>query len=319
MNSTQPSGPKKVTIEEPPKEEPPKEEPFIEEVDEAKLIEERRKKREAIKAKYRLQNMQKDSAAATPATPGTPASPASPRPEESAPAPAPTEPKPEKPMVNPTVKAVQESDSAPPSPSIGSREDSPSTFEIAKEPAEKGEGGEDGEPSAADYDPVRDMEEDQRRNEQRLHDQEFSAADFQERDSENDMLMPEAKEEAQEGDDDFDMFAEGDDDDDMFAAKPNKLDKPNNVGKAVNLVAQGKQINVNLLDNSDDPEGYYRVILAEMLDDRYHVQANLGKGSFASVIRCFDTKTKQLVAIKMIRNNETLLVHPFLMLGECIG
>jgi serine/threonine-protein kinase PRP4 len=300
-NPTPPSGLKKVTIEEPRKKvkEPEPEPEPVEEVDEAKIIEARRKRREAIKAKYRLQQMHNDSTPATPATPGTPASPTSPRQDET----TLSEPKP---AVNPAVRAIQETDSAPQSPDIESREESPSTFDFGKEPAEKKV--EDGEPSAADYDPVRDMEEDQRRNEQRLHDQEVSAADFEERDSNNDMLIPETKKETEDDDDDFDMFAEGDDDD-MFAEKPNKLDKPQNkVGKVVNAnsIAQGNTIKVNLLDNSDDPEGYYRVLLGELLDDRYQVQANLGKGSFASVIRCFDNKTNSLKAIKMIRNNETL-------------
>jgi serine/threonine-protein kinase PRP4 len=61
-----------------------------------------------------------------------------------------------------------------------------------------------------------------------------------------------------------------------------------------------------MLDNWDDIEGYYKVILGELLNARYHVQANLGKGMFSSVVRAMDVTTKKLVAIKLIRNNETM-------------
>ena len=65
--------------------------------------------------------------------------------------------------------------------------------------------------------------------------------------------------------------------------------------------------NPALIDNWDDAEGYYRVILGEALDDRYHVFANLGKGVFSSVVQAKDTKDgDKNVAIKIIRNNETM-------------
>ena len=58
-----------------------------------------------------------------------------------------------------------------------------------------------------------------------------------------------------------------------------------------------------MLDNWDDIEGYYKIILGELLNGRYHVQANLGKGMFSGVVRAMDMTTKKLVAIKLIRNN----------------
>lgn len=61
-----------------------------------------------------------------------------------------------------------------------------------------------------------------------------------------------------------------------------------------------------MLDNWDDPEGYYKVILGELLSGRYHVQANLGRGMFSGVVRATDITTQRLVAIKIIRNNETM-------------
>ncbi|TPX43798.1 hypothetical protein SeMB42_g04581 [Synchytrium endobioticum] len=62
--------------------------------------------------------------------------------------------------------------------------------------------------------------------------------------------------------------------------------------------------NPALLDNWDDPEGYYRIILGEVLDGRYHVYANLGRGVFSSVVKAKDGEMD--VAIKIIRNNETM-------------
>jgi len=61
-----------------------------------------------------------------------------------------------------------------------------------------------------------------------------------------------------------------------------------------------------MLDNWDDTEGYYKVILGELLDGRYHVQTNLGRGMFAAVVRATELSTKKLVAIKIIRNNDTM-------------
>ena len=70
--------------------------------------------------------------------------------------------------------------------------------------------------------------------------------------------------------------------------------------------------NPSLLDNWDDPDGYYRVILGEMLDNRYHVYTNLGKGVFSTVVKAKDTKNNDReVAIKIIRNNDTMYVNFF--------
>ncbi|KWU41393.1 kinase-like protein, partial [Rhodotorula sp. JG-1b] len=84
-----------------------------------------------------------------------------------------------------------------------------------------------------------------------------------------------------------------------------------------------------LADNYDDPEGYYKVILGEALDqNRYHVVAHLGKGMFANVVRARDWGEKGLgkyegekeglggkgvgegekreVAIKIVRSQESM-------------
>lgn len=162
------------------------------------------------------------------------------------------------------------------------------------------------------------MQEDRNRNEQRRHD--VSSSAYNEIKSvDRDVLMPDAGEAkpaepeaepadaaAPAGDDDFDMFAEGDDDD-MFAPEPPaaKQNAAATSAKAVPIV-QAKQLDASLLDNWDDEEGYYKTIPGELLDNRYRVQMGLGKGMFSSVVRALDMTTNTEVAIKVIRNNETM-------------
>lgn len=173
---------------------------------------------------------------------------------------------------------------------------------------------EDG-PSAADYDPTIDMREDRRRDDER-HGEEMSSEAYDENAqglNHQEVLLPIATEgdsgTAKEEKDDFDMFA--DDDDDMFAAHSEvKSDgEPKNPAaeqsKAVPIPAP-KTLGIGMLDNWDDSEGYYKVILGELLDGRYHVQTNLGRGMFAAVVRAIELSTKKVVAIKIIRANDTM-------------
>ncbi len=174
---------------------------------------------------------------------------------------------------------------------------------------------EDG-PSAADYDPTIDMREDQRRDDQRHHDDvPFSASDETQPTLDQDVLLPEpeapTKQKVKKPKDDFDMFAE-DDDDDMFAeASPVQTRVEDHVATDQESsiavpIPQGKELDVSMLDNWDDPEGYYKIILGELLNGRYHVQTKLGRGMFSDVARATDITTKKLVAIKVIRNNDTM-------------
>lgn len=179
--------------------------------------------------------------------------------------------------------------------------------------AGQGANPEDG-PSAADYDPTMDMKEDRFRDDNRLTgDVPSSAYDETKPTTEQEVLLPapvqEVKEQPKKSKDDFDMFADDDDDDDMFAEEPETAAgttrKTGDSAVAV-PIPEAKVINVGMLDNWDDAEGYYKVILGELLDGKYHVQANLGKGMFSGVVRATDITTKRLVAIKMIRANETM-------------
>lgn len=96
----------------------------------------------------------------------------------------------------------------------------------------------------------------------------------------------------------FDMFADDDDDDDMFA--------PGDGSSKATGHAEIRALDSSLLDNWDYPDGHYRIILGELLDGRYAVQQQIGKGTFATVVRATDTKTKQDVAVKIACNNETM-------------
>ncbi|KAM0792048.1 hypothetical protein ACM66B_004756 [Microbotryomycetes sp. NB124-2] len=100
-----------------------------------------------------------------------------------------------------------------------------------------------------------------------------------------------------------------DDDDDMFAVNHKVVVEPEAMdGKAIPIINRADAV-PGLVDNFDDEEGYYRVVLGELLDGgRYHVHANLGKGMFSSVVRAKDmeSKTGEEVAIKLIRSQESM-------------
>lgn len=157
-----------------------------------------------------------------------------------------------------------------------------------------------------------DMREDKQRDDQRHNEVSAGSYDETKPTSEQDVLLPAEQTEApatvKKSKDDFDMFAE-DDDDDMFA-EDSVIEKKSQAGasdvaKAV-PIPEAKELDVGMLDNWDDPEGYYKVIIGELLNGRYHVQTNLGRGMFSAVVRALDVNTKKLVAIKLIRNNETM-------------
>lgn len=167
------------------------------------------------------------------------------------------------------------------------------------------------EPSAADYDPTLDMQEDKKRHDEHQRAEEVSAAGFDEKQqADQDVLIPEttaaeppAEKAESKGADGYDMFA---DDVDMFAAGPSAPQMDKAGPKKAVPVRVANAIDMSMLDDWDDADGYYKVILGELLDGRYHVQSNLGKGMFSGVVRATDKSTERLVAIKIIRNNDTM-------------
>jgi serine/threonine-protein kinase PRP4 len=269
------------------REEEPAPEPQI---DEAAQIEERRKRREALKARFMSQptsllaealNTGSESNPATPTASSTPVMSRS----------------------GMLVKSFEALSNFPASPAV----DSPKSltgpesgeFDIEKHSnlADGQTEAQDGE-SAADYDPTADMQEDRAKHDYRLHD--MSASGYDETKESHDVLAANAEPDSPEAKpkgDEFDMFAD-DDDDDMFASGATK---PKN-----QTAQKAKQLDAKLLDDWDDPDGYYRIIPGELLDGRYHVQSTLGKGMFSAVVRAEDSKTGKLVAVKIIRNNETM-------------
>ncbi|KAL1457173.1 hypothetical protein WDU94_001833, partial [Cyamophila willieti] len=92
---------------------------------------------------------------------------------------------------------------------------------------------------------------------------------------------------------------------DMFA----EADFDGNANNAVVGLAQGGRggDNPSLLDNWDDAEGYYRVRIGEVMDQRYEVYGYTGQGVFSNVVRARDgARGGQDVAVKIIRNNEIM-------------
>jgi serine/threonine-protein kinase PRP4 len=161
------------------------------------------------------------------------------------------------------------------------------------------EGVEKDGPSAADYDPTQDMREERQRHENR-HDEVSATAYDETKTTKQAVLIPEAQPKAAVKDT-FDMFAE-DDDDDMFAPEPEE--QPEHA--SAKAVPKAQELDMTMLDNWDDPEGYYNVRLGELINGRYHIHQNLGKGMFSSVVRATDSKTDKYVAIKIIRRNDTM-------------
>lgn len=168
------------------------------------------------------------------------------------------------------------------------------------------------ERSAADYDPTVDMQEDLESEDHRNNVGEMAAGAYNETEANDKEVLhagstdgtqitsqPKTKKSVID-----DMFAsEDEDEDDMFAAPvaPKKLSGPD-----AEPAKCEPHNDLNLRDNWDDLEGYYRVTIGEQFGDKYIVKAVLGRGIFSSVVRAQDKDTGRLVAIKIIRNNEPM-------------
>ncbi|KAJ5950712.1 Serine/threonine protein kinase (Prp4) [Penicillium vulpinum] len=157
--------------------------------------------------------------------------------------------------------------------------------------------------SAADYDPTLDTKEDRRKHGdlQDAKNDMSSAAYDETKSAKQDVPLPGAPPAPLPKTEVLDMFA--DDDDDMFAEEVPD-DKP--ARASATAVPQGRELDVSMMDNWDDPEGYYIVRLGELINGRYHVHQNLGKGTYSSVVRATDTQTGTPVAVKIIRHNDMM-------------
>lgn len=54
----------------------------------------------------------------------------------------------------------------------------------------------------------------------------------------------------------------------------------------------------------DDDKGDYHIRMLDHIAYRYEVKDKLGRGSFGQALKCFDHKTKQYVALKIIRSKK---------------
>ncbi|MCJ1314030.1 U4/U6 small nuclear ribonucleoprotein prp4 [Agyrium rufum] len=270
-------------------------------LDEAAIIEARRKRREAIKAKYKgqepsmlVQALEIKSAAQNLLNL-----------DEKSPTPLIV-------AENDTPKPASVTTSPPQTPRDMMGQDSPTDIihgdnDLANDeehqvPAEAGDG-----PSAVDYDPTMDMQEDRLRQTHRLNGNDVSSSAYDETvPQKQDVLLPEKPHaDTQAPKDEFDMFADAED---MFAElpPPTKLHYDEGDMARAAHIPRGKALDMSMLDDWDDDEGYYKVILGELLDGRYHVQSNLGRGMFSGVVRALDQVNQKQVAIKLIRSNETM-------------
>ncbi|ODQ67709.1 kinase-like protein [Nadsonia fulvescens var. elongata DSM 6958] len=95
--------------------------------------------------------------------------------------------------------------------------------------------------------------------------------------------------------------------DDMFADSPSNSDSEVSMGKSnYTAIAKGRKLEEGMHANWDDEDGYYRTIVGELIKDRYLINATLGRGMFAEVVRATDNVTGETLAIKIIRNNDMM-------------
>ncbi|KAK0251299.1 hypothetical protein B0A54_13218 [Friedmanniomyces endolithicus] len=244
---------------------------------EAEIIEQRRKRREAIKARHKAQpgllvQALEHNITSAPATPAHDSSGAA------------TE-----------QQSPPSSVDSPGTPRRDSPPQSPAAFAVTddEELANRRTGDtgthDDEGPSAADYDPNMDLQED--RPDYKRSGVEAPLLNIPSKAANETEMAPKTRNE-------FDMFAD-DDDDDMFAIT-------DSTARPLPNAKQAKTLDQSLLDNWDYPDGHYRIILGELLDNRYAVQQQIGKGTFATVVKAQDNKTGLPVAIKIAANNETM-------------
>ncbi|KAL7423690.1 U4/U6 small nuclear ribonucleoprotein prp4 [Cryptotrichosporon argae] len=166
--------------------------------------------------------------------------------------------------------------------------------------------------SAADYDPARDGEADRSKV---APTQARTVADGVGEPVVADDEYEDIEVEVEDEDDDFDMFAA------FGGAEPAKKKRTVTVrrvkGSAAPVVAKPTVLEV--VDNLDDSEGYYRITPGEVIDNgRYQITTNLGKGMFSAVVKAKVLKAVgqerhqdvvgKEVAIKFIRSQESMYV-----------
>jgi serine/threonine-protein kinase PRP4 len=267
---------------------------LVPQLTEDELIEQRRKKREAIKAKYRSQQpplLVQALEQSTHSTPSTPHHESSGVTSEHVFCKYQTLLASSHNMISTNrcsaAPTSMDSPRTPASPSSPAAIAVTNDEELANRQQVDAMSNDDDGPSAADYDPTMDMQEDRPDHKPSVDATLSKPAD----------KPSQSIEKPADTDKEFDMFAE-DDEDDMFAPAGTAAKTPGH--------AEIRTLDSSLLDNWDYPDGHYRIIIGELLDGRYAVQQQIGKGTFATVVRATDTKTNQDVAVKIACNNETM-------------
>lgn len=158
-------------------------------------------------------------------------------------------------------------------------------------------------PSAADYDPTQDMLDDRSRALRKNTNSELPSDAYNETDPKVLSTLPAEKvAPVKKQKKDFDMFDFSDNEDEVGDAEPQQ-----------EAPAKGTVLDEKMLENWDDPDGYYKIINNELVNGgRHRLIKTLGRGVFANVAQAEEVLADsneqfgRLVAIKMIRKNELM-------------
>jgi serine/threonine-protein kinase PRP4 len=194
-------------------------------------------------------------------------------------------------------------ESMPASPSVPA---SPDVMIVDKQEAraERASPVADG-PSAANYDPMQDMLDDRLRAEQKAKQPDMSASSCDETNPKVLSTLPAEKvRPAKKQKTDIDMFAFSDEEEEEQTGEQQPQETEQLAG-----LSKGTVLDEKLLDNWDDPEGYYKIISNELVNaGHYRMVKPLGRGVFANVAQAEDVKGApgSLVAIKIVRRNDAM-------------
>jgi serine/threonine-protein kinase PRP4 len=98
-----------------------------------------------------------------------------------------------------------------------------------------------------------------------------------------------------------------DEEDDMFASPVPIQSASKLIASEPSNESRAQKTDTAIQDVWADEEGYYRIMMGELLADRYTVTSILGRGVFSAVVGATDKQTNNaLVAIKVIRNNSVM-------------
>ena len=70
------------------------------------------------------------------------------------------------------------------------------------------------------------------------------------------------------------------------------------------LGSEAEKISATNVKDYDDENGSYMKMSKDHISYRFEILETLGKGSFGVVLRCYDHKKKEAVALKIIRNKK---------------